>query len=48
MEEQSKEKRKTVTSSAVKNRYNAKAYDQYKFNVRKDDEKDFKNLFKEL
>jgi hypothetical protein len=38
MEEEIKEKRKTTTSSKVKNRYNAKTYNQYKFNVRKDDE----------
>lgn len=31
-----KKKRKTVTSSAVKARYNAKAYDRIVLNVRKD------------
>ena len=42
MEEQIKGKQKTTTSSSVKNRYNAKTYDQYIFSVRKDDELNIK------
>jgi len=34
--EESKGKRKTTTSTAVKARYNAKSYEQVKFQVRKD------------
>lgn len=44
MENESKTKRKTVTSSAVKQRYNKKTYVQYAIKLRKIEDKEIIDL----